>query len=303
MGHGGMTDPVPAAAAIQAKEDRDSINNGSVAVETKVGLGKGVHQPLRSASYPTTHRLRRPQRLPPSQILSRPMVFSPSSPVSKPPRSVFESIYAFAPNRDTLGGTAYFIVEKDSQGRAQNLLVDTPPWDETTRQFLAEQGGVRWLAITHRTALGKAAALQKHLGCEVVIQEQEAYLLPDTPKTTFHRSLSLTPHLEVLWTPGYSPGSACVYYGCYGGVLFSGRHLLPNRQGHPEPLRFSKTFHWPRHLCQVEALRTRFSPETLAHLCPAANTGFLRGQRTIDNAYAQLQALDLDALRAAPALL
>lgn len=231
------------------------------------------------------------------------MAFSLSSPASKPPRSVFETIYAFAPNRDTLGGTAYLIVEKDAEGNPQNLLVDTPPWDETTQHFLADQGGVRWLLITHRTALGKAATLQKHLGCEVVIQEQEAYLLPDIPTTTFHQTLRLTPHLEALWTPGYSPGSACLYCDRYGGVLFTGRHLLPNRQGQPEPLRFSKTFHWPRHLHQVEALKTRFSPDTLAHLCPAANTGFLRGQRTIDNAYAQLQAIDLAALRTAPALL
>jgi hypothetical protein len=53
----------------------------------------------------------------------------------------------------------------------------------------------------------------------------------------------------------------------------------------------------------VEALKTRFSPETLTHLCPAANTGFLRGQRTIDNAYAKLQQIDLDALKSSPALL
>ena len=231
------------------------------------------------------------------------MVFPSSSPASKPPRPVFETIYAFAPNRDTLGGTAYLIVDNDSDGVPRNLLIDTPPWDETTQQFLTEQGGVRWLVITHRTALGKAAALQKHLGCEVVIQEQEAYLLPDTPKTTFQQNVRFTPQTEAFWTPGYSPGSACVHCARYGGVLFTGRHLLPNRQGQPEPLRFSKTFHWPRHLRQVEALKTRFSPDTLAHLCPAANTGFLRGQRTIDNAYAQLQQIDLDALRAAPALL
>lgn len=231
------------------------------------------------------------------------MALSPLSVASKPPRPVFDTLYAFAPNRDTLGGTAYFIVDNDSEGSPQNLLIDTPPWDETTQQFLAEQGGARWLMITHRTAMGKAASLQKHLGCEVVIQEQEAYLLPDTPTTTFQQNFRFTPHMEALWTPGYSPGSACVYDKRYGGVLFTGRHLLPNRQGQPEPLRFSKTFHWPRHLRQVEALKTRFSPETLAHLCPAANTGFLRGQRTIDNAYAQLQQIDLDALKSAPALL
>ena len=226
-----------------------------------------------------------------------------SAPVSKPPRLVFDTVFAFAPNRDTLGGTAYFIVEQDAAGQRHNLLIDAPPWDEDTRRFIAEQGGVEWLVITHRTALGKAAVIQKSLGCQLVIQEQEAYLLPDTPTQTFQENFRFTPQIEVLWTPGYSPGAACVYYRAYGGVLFTGRHVLPNRQGQPEPLRFSKTFHWPRQLRSIEALRHRFTGETLTHLCPAANTGFLRGQRTIDHAYERLQQLDLAALRQAEALL
>lgn len=226
-----------------------------------------------------------------------------SSPAAKQPRVVFDTVFAFSPNRDTLGGTAYLVKSEDEAGTASNLLVDVPAWDDTTQRFLQTQGGVRWLMLTHRGAIGKAAALQKALGCEVVIQEQEAYLLPDTPKTTFHRSFRFGPRLEALWTPGYSPGASCVYYNAHGGILFTGRHLLPNRQGHPEPLRFSKTFHWPRQLAQVEALRNRFSADTLSHLCPAANTGFLRGQRTIDQAYDRLEQLDLEALRQAPALL
>ncbi|MFY8173644.1 MAG: MBL fold metallo-hydrolase, partial [Planktothrix agardhii] len=31
--------------------------------------------------------------------------------VPKPPQLVLENVYAFPPNRETLGGTAYFIVE------------------------------------------------------------------------------------------------------------------------------------------------------------------------------------------------
>ncbi|NJL46970.1 MAG: MBL fold metallo-hydrolase [Leptolyngbyaceae cyanobacterium SM2_5_2] len=238
------------------------------------------------------------------------MIVQSLSPTSKPPRLLFATVFAFPPNRDTLGGTAYFIKGNAPTGldspivaTIDNILIDAPAWDEATENFLAAQGGVRWLFITHRGTLGKAAAIQKHLGCELVIQEQEAYLLPDTPKTTFHHNFSFGPEAEAFWTPGYSPGSACLYYHAYGGVLFTGRHLLPNRQGQPEPLRFSKTFHWPRQLAQVEALRTRFNADNLAHLCPAANTGFLRGQRTLDNAYARLQQLDISAYHNKPPML
>ncbi|NMF83917.1 MBL fold metallo-hydrolase [Nodosilinea sp. P-1105] len=217
----------------------------------------------------------------------------------KPPRQIFETIYAFAPNRDTLGATAYLIVDAQSDGTPANILVDAPPWDDTIQQFLADQGGVRWWLITHRTSLGQAATLQGRLDCELVIQEQEAYLLPTCPKTAFQDFFRFTPRSEAFWTPGYSPGSTCLYHSAYGGVLFTGRHLLPNRQGQPEPLRFAKTFHWPRQLRQVEALKSRYSPDTLAHICPGANTGFLRGQSSIDQAYAKLQALDLERYQSA----
>ncbi|MBD1876073.1 MBL fold metallo-hydrolase [Nodosilinea sp. FACHB-131] len=230
-----------------------------------------------------------------------------SAPVSssspKAPRPVFDTVYAFAPNRDTQGATAYFIVNNTAEGRPANLLIDAPAWDEENRAWLAAQGGVQQLFITHRGSLGRAVAIQKALGCEVVIQEQEAYLLPDTHTTTFHHSFEFSPELEAFWTPGHSPGSACLYYRAYGGVLFTGRHLLPSRTGEPEPLRLSKTFHWPRQLKHVEALKTRFSRETLAHICPGASTGFLRGQRTIDRAYERLQAIDIETYRGVQPLL
>ncbi|WP_017296614.1 hypothetical protein [Nodosilinea nodulosa] len=228
---------------------------------------------------------------------------APISPTPKAPRSVFDTVYVFPPNRDTQGATAYFILNNTSDARPANLLIDSPAWDEDHREWLVSRGGVRWLFLTHRGGIGRAAAIQKALNCQVVIQEQEAYLLPDTPTTTFHHSFRFSPELEAFWTPGHSPGSACLYYSAYGGTLFTGRHLLPNRQGQPEPLRLAKTFHWPRQLRQVEALKTRFSADTLAHLCPGASTGFLRGQRTIDRAYERLQQIDIDQLRGAQALL
>lgn len=213
----------------------------------------------------------------------------------KPPRPVVDGIFAFPPNRDILGGTAYMI--GDPQG---NVLVDCPAWDETNRDFLQAQGGVRWLVLTHRGAIANVREFQNAFDCEIVIQEQEAYLLPGTTVTTFHREHTLTPHTRLLWTPGHTPGSSCVYHARQGGVLFTGRHLLPDRQKNPVPLRASKTFHWFRQLRSVERLRQAFSAETLRWICPGANTGFLRGDRAIDQAYAKLEQLDLAALRSLP---
>jgi len=214
-----------------------------------------------------------------------PLPHQPSVP--KPPRAVFDNIFAFPPNRDTLGGTAYLIVENEG-----NILLDCPAWDEANQNFLRSSGGVRWLFITHRGGIGKTRQIQQTFECGVLIQEQEAYLLPGLRVTTFGHEFALSPSSEAIWTPGHSPGSSCLYYVGEGGVLFSGRHLLPNQLGEPVPLRTAKTFHWPRQLKSVQLLLDRFTPETLEYICPGANTGFLRGRRAINQAYQQVASLN-----------
>lgn len=195
-------------------------------------------------------------------------------------------IFAFPPNRDTLGGTSYLIVKKEG-----SILIDCPSLEQINHDFwkclsgnTVTDGGVHWLFITHRGAIGKIAEIQQALECEILIQEQEAYLLPGLNVTTFGQEFTLDATTQVIWTPGHSPGSSCLYYSEFGGVLFSGRHLVPNLQGEPVPLRTAKTFHWPRQLKSVQALRDRFTPETLQYICPGGNIGFLRGKRFIDKA-------------------
>lgn len=207
----------------------------------------------------------------------------------KLPRPVLDNIFAFPPNRDTLGGTAYLIVEKSG-----NILIDCPAWSEAHQQFLQYWGGVRWLFISHREGIGKAGEVFRDLGCDILVQEQEAYLLPELRVTTFQQELALSPSSTAIWTPGHSPGSSCLYYSGLGGVLFSGRHLLPDLQGNPVPVRTSKTFHWLRQLKSVRALRDRFTPATCHYICPGGNTGFLRGRGAIEQAYQRLCQLELE---------
>ena len=211
----------------------------------------------------------------------------------KLPQAIWNNVLAFPPNRDTLGGTAYFIVRNEG-----NILIDCPAWDEVNQNYLNSVGGVRWLFLTHRGAIGKAREIQQAFGCEILIQEQEAYLLPGLKVTRFKQDFNIG-NAQVIWTPGHSPGSSCLYYPREGGVLFSGRHILPNQTGELVPLRTAKTFHWFRQLASIQLLRDRFTPETLQYICPAANTGFLRGKKAISGAYQQLAHLDLTALRGA----
>jgi glyoxylase-like metal-dependent hydrolase (beta-lactamase superfamily II) len=219
-------------------------------------------------------------------IMPNPPETSQVSPqtLGKEPHLVLQNVFAFAPNRDTLGGTSYFIVNKSDGALPQNILIDAPAWNDTNQNFIAQQGGVQWAIVTHRGGLGQMAAIAKELACEVIIQEQEAYLLPDTPTTTYHQTHQIIvaaaeKPLQIIWTPGHSPGSACIYYE---DIMFTGRHLLPDRQMNPQPLQTAKTFHWPRQLRSVERLKELFPH--VKFLLPGASSGMLRGQGFIDMA-------------------
>jgi len=199
------------------------------------------------------------------------------TPVAKPPTEILPGIFAFPPNRDTLGGTAYAIVTPNG-----NIIVDSPAWNDVNRQFIRDRGGISQLAITHRGGIGQTLAITAEFECEVIVQEQEAYLLPGLKVTTFQHKISINDSIHAIWTPGHSPGSFCLYNAGSGGVLFTGRHLLPDHLGAAVPLRTSKTFHWPRQLRSVAAIWQQFPDrQPLKYICPGANTGLLRGRGTI----------------------
>ena len=61
-------------------------------------------------------------------------------PVStKTPQAVFDTVFAFPPNRETLGGTAYLILEEANSSSA-NILVDCPAFNEVNQAFITEKG-------------------------------------------------------------------------------------------------------------------------------------------------------------------
>ena len=143
-------------------------------------------------------------------------------PVStKTPQAVFDTVFAFPPNRETLGGTAYLILETaETSGITSNLLVDCPAFNDANRDFIAEKGGITTLFITHRGGMADVAKFQAAFGAQIVIQEQEAYLLPTVETETFERDRILSPTSRIFWNSGHSPGSACLYHQPYGGILF-----------------------------------------------------------------------------------
>ena len=211
----------------------------------------------------------------------------------KYPKLILDHIFAFAPNKDTLGGTSYLLIHP--QG---NILIDCPPWQEFNQQFCAQQGGVKYLFVTNRDSISKQVRqIQQDLNCDLIIQEQESYLLPNLQPITFQNDYQIYDNCHILWTCGYSPASSCLYSSIHQGVLFSGRHLLPISPSEILPLRLKKTFHWQRQLKSVDLLKKRFNSDNLQYILPGANTGYLRGKGYIDRAYEKLTNLDLKTVQ------
>lgn len=219
----------------------------------------------------------------------------------RPPRSVCDNLWLFPPNRDSQGGSSWWLERSFHwQGApCSGVLIDCPAVNETSLNVLRQRGpGV--IVLTSREGHGRLRRLQELLDWPVLVQEQEAYLLPGVQALRpFASACALAPGLELRWTPGPTPGAAVLLSWSDGpAVVFCGRLLSPVAPERAAPLRTRRSFHWGRWLRSLEALRDQWPLQEPMALASGAGLGALRGAALIPDALAQLQALDFEALRA-----
>ncbi len=90
----------------------------------------------------------------------------------------------------------------------------------------------------------------------VLVQEQEAYLLPGLKGLeSFSEEYLTKSRFKVLWTPGPTPGSCVVYAPLPLNVLFCGRLLTPASSSRLASFRTSQTFNWTIQLKSLSKLR------------------------------------------------
>jgi len=127
----------------------------------------------------------------------------------RPPQQILDNLWLFPPNRDCRGGSSWWLdVEPEP------VLIDCPPLTEATLQALHDLASDRSprILLTSREGHGRLRRLQERLGWPVLVQEQEAYLLPGVqPLETFVDSHITASGLRLLWTPGPTPGSCVVH--------------------------------------------------------------------------------------------
>jgi glyoxylase-like metal-dependent hydrolase (beta-lactamase superfamily II) len=164
------------------------------------------------------------------------------------------------------------------------VLIDCPPLTHATITALKELAANRRarMVLTSREGHGRLRRLQEKLDWPVLVQEQEAYLLPNVERLDCFKDEHTTASgLRLLWTPGPTPGSAVVLAPAPVELLFCGRLLTPLAPGCLGPLRHGRTFHWPRQLSSLAKLRSWIPPESSPQLASGAALGALRGERLV----------------------
>ncbi|MDM7952539.1 MAG: MBL fold metallo-hydrolase [Cyanobium sp. CZS 25K] len=223
----------------------------------------------------------------------------------RPPQRVRPGLWLFAPSRESQGGSSWLL-----EAAAADLLIDCPAYTRANLRFLAGRPRQRsagagperaWILLTGRAGHGRCRRLQQALGWPVLVQEQEAYLLPGVnPLQTFADEHRLSPDVQVLWTPGPSPGACVVLVsgpeGAHQDGLFCGRLLVPVAPGHVAPLRQRGTFHWGRQLRSVERLRRWLPAGSPDWIASGAGLGALRGPKLVEQGASLLEGLDLETL-------
>lgn len=220
----------------------------------------------------------------------------------RPPQLVRPGLWLFPPNPQTHGGSAWLL-----ETSAGNVLIDCPPDSEASFGFLLARPNRSsgWIVLLGRDGHGRCRRVQERLGWPVLVQEQEAYLLPGVEGVIpFGAEHELLEGLRLRWTPGPSPGAA-VLHACGGVVgaedgLFCGRLLVPVGPQRLAPLVSPRGFHGPRQQRSVVDLVRWLPAGSPDWIASGAGLGALAGDGLVVGGAAVLAELALACAGRAP---
>ena len=173
------------------------------------------------------------------------MVSNSSADDGNGPQKLKEGLWVFPPDNPFNSSRSWWL-----GCDPEPVLIDCPLVNQSNIETLKKLslGRTCRIVLTNRESHGMVSELQEVLGWPVLVQEQEAYLLPEIDQLeTFSQEHITSSGLRLLWTPGPSPGSCVVYAPRPWNVVFCGRLLIPLKKNHFGALRTRKTFHWTRY--------------------------------------------------------
>lgn len=128
------------------------------------------------------------------------------------------------------GNNAYIVADPKT---GDSVIIDTPPEPE---KVLAQAQGLNVKAIlithSHSDHLVGFQEIRSQTGSPVWIHPDDAHALPNPPEHPLEHGEIMqlgSLELEVIHTPGHTPGATCYRVGKH---LFSGDTLFPGGPGH-----------------------------------------------------------------------
>lgn len=143
------------------------------------------------------------------------------------PLQIEDGVYYVGFNSEkSFGANSYFIRHPEG-----NWLVDTPRYLKQLVEFFEQQGGIRYLFLTHEDDVAEAARYAKYFGAERIIHHADAASMPDAERVIDgNRAVPVGSEFVCLPVPGHTAGSMALLYK--NRFLFSGDHLWWNRTLH-----------------------------------------------------------------------
>lgn len=148
----------------------------------------------------------------------------------------------------SFGGSSYFI-----RHPAGNWLVDSPRYLRQLVRAFEEQGGIRYIFLTHEDDVADSSRYAKQFGATRIIHRADAEAAPGAERIVEgDEPIAVSKPFRLIPVPGHTEGSMALLYD--ERFLFSGDHLWWDRDieglGTPERLVWSE----PRLLKSVARL-------------------------------------------------
>lgn len=123
----------------------------------------------------------------------------------------------------------YIVKHKDG-----NFLVGCPeslPKEVITK--IHKSGGISYIFISHRDDIGNVCKYSKKFKAKIIVHQSESKYVADCKvDIPFKKDKAITNDIEVVHTPGHTPGSSCLFFKSYG-YLFTGDQICVNKKGEP----------------------------------------------------------------------
>ena len=146
-------------------------------------------------------------------------------------------------------GAASFLIQRTSKSglENENIMIDTPRFNERLAKAIEKEGGLSYLILTHKDDVHDHERwTQRFPKCKRVMHlaDISKYTEDVEIKLSGKASWQLADDVTILHTPGHTAGSICTLVRVTGGenALFSGDHLAysASRQGLDGFKRYNK---------------------------------------------------------------